>query len=357
MKILITGACGFVGGSLIRAIKQAGLDWTLYGFDNLTRPGSEWNRTELRRLGIKLYHGDLRCQSDVDVLPPVDWIVDCAANPSVLAGADGQTSSRQLMENNLVGTLNMLERCKSIQAGFVLLSTSRVYAIEPLASLPVAAQDDAFQPVIGASLPNGLGAEGITEGFSTAAPVSLYGASKLASEALALEYGATFDFPVWINRCGVMAGAGQFGRPDQGIFAYWINSHLRRKPLRYIGFDGLGHQIRDCLHPRDLLPLLQKQFAAAKDATKPRLVNVSGGLASARSLRQIHAWCDERFGAHPAGSDSRPRRFDLPWVILDSRLARETWGWQPQTSTAAIMEEIALHAEAHPEWLSVSAPD
>jgi len=103
--------------------------------------------------------------------------------------------------------------------------------------------------------------------------------------------------------------------------------------------------------------LLQKQFAAAKDSAKPRLVNVSGGLTSAMSLRQIHSWCDTRFGPHPVTSDARPRRFDLPWVILDSRLARATWGWQPVTSTAEIMEEIAAHAEAHPEWLSVSAPD
>ena len=357
MKILITGACGFVGGSLIQAVKQAGLDWTLTGLDNLTRPGSEGNRAELRRLGIKLFHGDLRCQSDVDALPKVDWIVDCAANPSVLAGADGRTSSRQLMEHNLVGTLNMLERCRNTGAGFVLFSSSRVYAIEPLAALAVEVQNGAFQPVESAHWPPGLSSAGITEQFSTTAPISLYGASKLASEALALEYGATFDFPIWINRCGVLTGAGQFGRPDQGIFAYWLNAHLRRQPLRYLGFDGRGHQVRDCLHPRDLVSLLKKQFAAASDPAKPRLHNVSGGLASALSLRQLTAWCDVRFGAHAVASDARPRRFDLPWVVLDSRRARETWDWHPETTTATILEEIAGHAEAHPEWLAVSAPE
>jgi len=346
-----------VGGSLIQAVKEAGWDWELTGFDNLSRPGSEAQRAGLRRLGIRLIHGDLRCQSDVDALPEVDWIVDCAANPSVLAGADGKTSSRQLMEHNLTGTLNMLERCQRTKAGFALLSTSRVYAIEPLASLPVTVRDGAFQPLLADGAPLGFSAAGIAESFTTAAPISLYGASKLASEALALEYGATFDFPVWINRCGVMAGAGQFGRPDQGIFAYWLNSHLRRKPLRYIGFDGLGHQVRDCLHPRDLLPLVKLQFAEARNTTKPRLINVSGGLGSAMSLRQLQAWCDARFGSHAVASDARPRRFDLPWVVLDSRLAWETWGWQPVTGTPAILEEIARHAETHPDWLETSAPD
>lgn len=356
MKVLLTGACGFVGSTLARAVAESGKPWNLIGFDNLGRPGSELNRTELGRLGVKLFHGDLRCQSDVDTLPPVDWIVDCAANPSVLAGADGQTSSRQLMEHNLSGTLNLLEKCKASQAGFVLLSTSRVYAIEPIARLKVAVHDGAFEPDETAALPPGLTVNGLTENFSTASPVSLYGASKIASEALALEYGATFGFPVWINRCGVLAGAGQFGRADQGIFAYWLNTHLRRRPLRYIGFDGQGHQSRDCLHPRDLLPLLEKQFAAGTAADKPRIINVAGGRASLRSLRQLTLWCDNRFGEHPVASDPRPRPFDLPWVVLDSTLAETTWGWRPTTPVAAILEEIARHAESHPDWLKVSSP-
>jgi CDP-paratose 2-epimerase len=355
MKILLTGACGFVGSTLARAIADAGLTWTLFGFDNLSRTGSELNRSQLGRLGVRLFHGDLRCQSDVDALPVVDWIIDCAANPSVLAGTDGQTSSRQLMEHNLLGTIHLLERCKAMKAGLILLSTSRVYAIEPLAKLPVEVFDRAFRLSDGGSLPVGVSAEGIAENFSTRPPLSLYGASKLASETLALEYGATFGFPVWINRCGVLAGAGQFGRPDQGIFAYWINCHRRRAPLRYIGFDGQGHQVRDCLHPRDLVPLLQRQIAAGIDPSKPRLVNVAGGRASAMSLRQLTDWCDARFGLHSVASDPRPRPFDLPWVVLDSRQAQEVWNWVPQTRTEGILEEIAAHAEINPNWLQLSS--
>jgi CDP-paratose 2-epimerase len=266
-------------------------------------------------------------------------------------------SSRQLMDNNLVGTINMLERCKTTKAGFVLLSTSRVYGIEPLSKLSVEVKDGAYHLVPGAALPAGISSKGIAEEFSTTPPVSLYGASKLASEALALEYGAAFGFPVWINRCGVLAGAGQFGRPDQGIFAYWLNAHLRRKPLRYIGFDGQGHQVRDCLHPRDLVPLLQKQIAAESGSNKPKLVNTSGGLFSARSLRQLTEWCNAQFGKHAVSSDSRPRMFDLPWVVLNSQRAEEVWGWAPQTSTESILGEIAAHARANPNWLDISLAD
>lgn len=141
MRVLITGACGFVGSSLVQSLVEAELGWNLVGLDHLGRRGSEINVPLVRSLGVELYHGDLRCQSDVDALPAVDWVLDCAANPSVLAGADGRTSSRQLMEHNLLGTVHLLEKCRRDEAGFILLSTSRVYSIEPLAKLPVEARN------------------------------------------------------------------------------------------------------------------------------------------------------------------------------------------------------------------------
>lgn len=173
---------------------------------------------------------------------------------------------------------------------------------------------------------------------------------------MALEYGETYGFPVFINRCGVMAGAGQFGRPDQGIFAYWIHSCREGKSLKYIGFDGLGHQVRDCLHPRDLVPLLQQQLGAPALTPTDRIVNLSGGVASAMSLRQLTAWCEERFVcAMDVTSEPKPRPFDIPWMVLDPAKAQRLWNWQPATPALAILEEIAQFAEANPDWLAVSA--
>jgi CDP-paratose 2-epimerase len=175
-------------------------------------------------MGIKFLHGDIRLASDFETMPRVDWVIDAAANPSVLAGVDGLTSSRQLVEHNLQGTVNILEYCRRSGAGFVLLSTSRVYSIASLAEIAVEPVDEAFRLKPDQQLPYGLSETGVSESFSTTPPLSLYGSTKLASEILALEYGETYGFPVWINRCGVLAGAGQFGRSDQGIFAYWINA-------------------------------------------------------------------------------------------------------------------------------------
>jgi CDP-paratose 2-epimerase len=359
VRILITGICGFVGSTLAKALLVHRSDLEIFGIDNFIRPGSESNRSTLKALGIKILHGDIRSASDLEGIPKVDAIIDAAANPSVLAGVDGKTSSRQLIEHNLLGTINLLELCKARQSAFVLLSTSRVYSIAPLAALPVEVRNHAYTPKIsGLQSPvSGLSPRGVSEEFSTQPPVSLYGSTKLASEMLALEYGKSFGFQVFINRCGVMAGAGQFGRPDQGIFAYWINSHLHRRPLSYIGFDGQGHQVRDCLHPRDLVPLLLEQILSQrKFSTYERMINLSGGAESAMSLRQLTAWCADRFGRHEVTSKPENRPFDIPWIVLDPAKAKTLWNWQPATTRNQILEEIALHAEKHPDWLEISAP-
>lgn len=353
MKILITGICGFAGSSLARFWLENDPRVTIVGVDNFARPGSEINRGRLRELGIRLFHGDVRMPSDLEALPPVDWVIDAAANPSVLAGIDGRTSSRQLVEHNLLGTLNVLEYCRCHGAGLILLSSSRVYSIAGLSSLPVEVVGDAYRLITASSIQPGLSRAGVSEQFSTAAPLSLYGASKLASETMALEYGETFGFPVRINRCGILAGAGQFGRVDQGLFSYWINSWLHRRPLAYIGFEGAGHQVRDCLHPRDLAALLIKQTASGADVAE-RICNLGGGLANSMSLAGLSDWCAHRFGGHEVGSISGERRFDVPWLVMDSSRAADLWGWRPEMKIHEILEEIALHAERHPQWLELS---
>jgi len=384
MKILITGICGFAGSVIARGLLELQPGLQIFGLDNLCRRGSETNVESLRASGIDVRIGDIRNEDDIAALPSADWVIDCAANPSVLAGVDGKTSAKELLDHNLGGTIHLLEYCRRHQAGFILLSTSRVYSIKPLAELPVEVQDNAFVPDLSAFdfSPSTFSTHGVRESFPTDPPISLYGSSKKCSELLALEYGMTFDFPVWINRCGVLAGAGQFGKADQGIFSYWIHSWKAQRPLKYIGFGGKGHQVRDCLHPSDLVPILLEQMETswpqkahgsqieadsslcslvppvAKNSV-PQIINFSGGIENSMSLAQLSRWCTGRIGPHPsfpvsdvsALTSSRP--FDIPWMVLDSTLAKETWNWQPTTPLGEVLEEIAQHAEANPDWLDL----
>jgi CDP-paratose 2-epimerase len=353
MKILITGICGFAGAAIAEALLDRREDLSILGIDNLHRPGSEINRVRLRQRGIKFIQGDIRMASDFETLPAADWVIDAAANPSVLAGLAGNVSSRQLFEHNLASMVNVLEYCKVHRAGLLLLSSSRVYSIAALKSLPLKQSVDAFYLNAAAALPAGVSARGIAVEFSTAAPVSLYGGTKLACETMALEYGDAFGFPVWIDRCGVLAGPGQFGTPEQGIFAYWVNAHLRRRALRYIGFDGMGKQVRDALHPRDLAALLDLQMRRERVGGS-RIYTAGGGPANAMSLAQLTAWCDARFGAFAVTSDHNERPYDIPWVAMDSSCCERHFGWQPETALPALLEEIALHAEQNPDWLERS---
>lgn len=353
MKILITGICGFVGSTIAEWMlrRQPGLSIT--GIDNLMRPGSEGNRLSLRRLGVTVIHGDIRSASDFATVSPADWVIDAAANPSVLAGVRGAFSSRQLFEHNLGALVNVLEFAKMHGAGVLLLSSSRVYSIPALVSLPLRTDKNRFTLDETATLPVGLTSKGIGREFSTEPPISLYGSTKLASEAVALEYGEAFGFPVWINRCGVLAGAGQFGTPDQGIFSYWINAHLRRRPLRYIGFGGTGRQVRDVFHPRRLAALLESQMSCARSRGQ-RVYTAGGGNANAMSLSQLTAWCDARFGAFEPTADTVDRPYDIPWVVMDNRDARRDFGWEIETPAADLLEEMAQHAENNSDWLERS---
>jgi len=352
MKILITGIAGFAGTTIAKNLLLYHSNLNILGLDNFSRKGSEFNTSQLTDLKINLIRGDIRAQSDIDALPKVDWVIDCAANPSVLAGLDKNSSSRQLLEHNLLGTINLLEYCKRHQAGLVLFSTSRVYSASVLAALPVESSDQRFG--LKKCDVAGISDYGISEDFPTTAPLSLYGASKLASETLILEYGECYDIPVWINRCGVLAGSGQFGKADQGIFSYWIHSFRENKPLKYIGFNGTGHQVRDALHPQDLVPLLFRQMLEP-NLDVPKIINLGGGIENSLSLKELSIWCDDRYGQNKVLTTNEERPMDAPWIVMDSSLAKNTWNWKPKIEINQILEEIAFFADSNPNWLTVSS--
>jgi CDP-paratose 2-epimerase len=132
-----------------------------------------------------------------------------------------------------------------------------------------------------------------------------------------------------------------------------LNAHLRRRPIRYIGFNGTGYQTRDAFHPCDLAALLIAQMRTGR-SNGDRIYTAGGGPANAMSLAQLTAWCDHRFGRHAPAADPEPRKYDLPWVVMDNTRAARDFGWQIEMSLPTILDGIAQHACDRPDWLDVS---
>jgi CDP-paratose 2-epimerase len=336
VRVLITGGAGFVGSYLARAFREH-LGAQVVAFDNLRRRGSELNLSIFRRSGIEFVHGDVRVASDVEDLPgDFDLLVDAAAEPSVSAGLSG--SPQYILDTNLRGTLNCLELARRRGSSFLLLSTSRVYSISALKSIQLVETETRYALAEDQSVP-GLSASGVAESFPVNEPRSFYGASKLASEMATQEYVAAYGLKAIIDRCGVIAGPGQFGKPDQGVFTLWILNHYFRKPLRYTGFGGSGKQVRDLLHPADLFDLIKSQLSMISDQTG-HVFNVGGGMSVSASLRELTDLCRKELGDVPISGLPDTSWVDVPLYVSDCAKARSTFGWEPKKSVSEIVMDI-----------------
>src|SRR5262249_29510702 len=176
-------------------------------------------------------------------------------------------------------------------AGFILLSTSRVYPVAALNRLVLEEHTKRFELRDHQEMP-GASRDGISESFPLEGARTLYGATKLAAELLVTEYVESFGLRAVANRCGVIAGPWQMGKVDQGVFAYWVFAHLLRRPLRYLGFGGSGKQVRDVIHVEDLVELLDEQIRTL-DHWRGGIYNVGGGRASSLSLVELTELCQE----------------------------------------------------------------
>src|SRR5262245_26673747 len=351
MRILITGGAGFVGSSLALAFRREHPGARVVAFDSLRRRGSERKLELLRRHGVDFAHGDLRQPGDLEALPGrFDLVIDAAAEPSVRAGSDGAPG--YLLETNLLGTIHCLEFCRRRAGHLIFLSTSRVYSIESLRALPLEERETRFELAPGrpprkaaaageapAALP-GVSPHGLSESFPTDRARSFYGASKLASELLVQEYAAGAGLSALVDRCGVIAGPGQLGREDQGVFSLWVARHHFRRPLRYTGFGGSGRQVRDLLHPEDLFDLLLRQLSSI-DAHRGAVFNVGGGPWGSTSLREWTSICAELTGhaAEPA-ADPATHPVDVPYYVSDHRRASAAFDWKPRRGPREIAADV-----------------
>ena len=349
MRVLITGGAGFVGSNLALSFKQQHPSATVVAFDNLRRRGAELNLALFKKSDIKFVHGDVRILHDLEDLEGnFDVFIEASAEPSVLAGI--KNSPRYVVQTNLTGTLNCLEFARLRAPNLIFLSTSRVYSIGPLREIALKETPSRFE-IAECQRLTGVSTKGIAEDFPVHQPRSLYGATKLASELILQEYVELYGLRGVINRCGVIAGPGQFGKVDQGVFTLWVSSHFFKRPLTYTGFGGTGKQVRDLLHPADLYSLLKEQIEHLEDCSG-EVFNVGGGPTNSTSLRELTATCQNVVGNEiPIAASPESSQVDIPLYISDHSKASTIFGWQPKHSVSDIVGSIFNWLKANQEAL------
>jgi CDP-paratose 2-epimerase len=347
-RILVTGGAGFVGANLALALAQRRDGHEVVALDNLKRRGSELNLPRLREGGVRFVHGDVRDLDDLTALDGVDAIVECSAEPSALAGRDGEAG--YAVRSNLLGAWHCLELARRLEAQMIFLSTSRVYPIAAQGELVLEEAETRFelaaeQPLAGAS------AAGVAEDFPLEGARTLYGATKLSGELLIAEYRDAYGLSAVIDRCGVIAGPWQMGKVDQGVFTYWMLAHLWDRPLTYLGYGGSGKQVRDLLHVEDLIDLIDDQLARPghwDGAT----VNVGGGREVSLSLRETTDLCAEISGRTvEVATDGADRPGDVPVYLSDCARLHGMTDWRPQRSARDVLEDIAVWIRGNEETI------
>jgi CDP-paratose 2-epimerase len=336
-RVLVTGGAGFIGASLAAGLSDRHSDWDVLAFDNLHRRGSELNLPRLREAGVTYIHGDVRELNDLLEVGALDALIECSAEPSVLAGVDG--SPDYVVQTNLVGAYNCLEVARRTNAQLVFLSTSRVYPVASLDGLIYVERDTRFELADDQSV-TGASSKGVTESFPLTGARTLYGATKLCGEMLIEEYAATYGLQTVVDRCGVVAGPWQMGKVDQGVFTYWMLAHHFQRPLEYIGFGGSGKQVRDLLHVEDLLDLVDEQLADPGHWAGAK-VNVGGGRACSLSLLETTDLCREITGSIiDVRHSPEDRPGDIPIYISDCTRLQEMTEWRPRRGPADILTDI-----------------
>jgi len=315
-------------------LRQAFPESKIVALDNLYRRGSELNVPRLQAAGVEFHRGDVR---DPKTFPQeaFDVLIECSAEPSVLAGQDG--SPDYVFQTNLVGAYHCLEKVRRDNGRIIFLSTSRIYPVAVLEAHPWREEATRFAWEDGR---DGITSRGVAETAVLDGARSLYGYTKLSAEQLIEEYRASYRLKSIINRCGVIAGPWQFGKVDQGVASLWVQAHHFGRTLSYIGYGGQGKQVRDFLHVNDLCDLIVEQICDF-NSWDGWQGNVSGGLANTASLCELTALCQEvtgkKISIKPV-AENRP--FDLRLFIGDCAKLFARSAWRPKRDVGQIIHDI-----------------
>ncbi|HWQ18192.1 MAG TPA: NAD-dependent epimerase/dehydratase family protein [Methanotrichaceae archaeon] len=210
-SILVTGGAGFIGSHLIDRLLGEN-EVTI--IDNFSSGKMEHIEYHLKDPHLSLIKADLLDPRSLDdALAGKDMVFHLAANPDVKLGAE---DTRVHLEQNVLATYNLIDAMRKNDVGKIAFtSTSTVYGEATVVPTP--------------------------EDYGPLKPISLYGASKLACEALISSYCHTFNMQSWIYRFANIVGP----RGTHGVIVDFINK-LKKDP-KVLEILGSGKQRKSYL--------------------------------------------------------------------------------------------------------------
>jgi CDP-paratose 2-epimerase len=340
---IITGSAGLVGSESARYFASLGFD--IIGVDNDMRAyffgqeaSTDWNRQRLERELPTYTHVpiDIRNQAEVRQLfarygRHVGLIIHAAAQPSHDWAAKEPLVD---FDVNARATLILLEAARhySPEAPFIYMSTNKVYGDRPN-TLPLYELETRWEIEADHSYANG-----IDETMSVDATLhSLFGASKLAADTMAQEYGRYFDMPTVCFRGGCLTGPNHSGTQLHGFLAYLMNCAVTRKSYTIFGYRG--KQVRDNIHSHDLV----RAFDEYRKAPRPgEVYNIGGTRSSNCSMLEAIRLCEELSGNEmQVRYNDKHRTGDHVWWITDTTKFQQHYGnWQATHDVTSILTEI-----------------
>jgi len=279
-KALITGSGGLVGSECARLLCEQG--WDVVGVDNDMRRQFFGEAGSTRAVTADLcarYSSfrhvplDIRDRTGVAGLFSSErpgFIIHCAGQPSHDKAASIPFDD---FDVNAVGTLNLLVAARDWcrEAPFCFTSTNKVYGDRPNL-LPLVELDKRYDFADGR--------DGIDESMSIDQCLhSLFGASKVAADALCQEFGRYFRMPVGIFRAGCLTGPQHAAVELHGYLAYIVLCAVTGR--RYTIFGYRGKQVRDQIHARDVARLFVEFYRQPRCG---EVYNLGGGRANSLSI-------------------------------------------------------------------------
>jgi len=311
MRVVVTGACGFIGSNLVRLLVQEQPDTEVVALDALTYAGNLHNLDGLPQ--VHFIQGDIRNPAQVrHALQGAQAVLHLAAESHVDRSI---ADARPFIETNVLGTAVLLDAAKELHIErFVLVSTDEVYG--------------------------SLGAQGCFTEDSPLRPSSPYAASKAAADLLALAYHHTFSLPLIITRCTNNYGPYQF--PEK-LIPLTILRAMQREPIPVYGD---GRNVRDWIHVRDHC----RGILCALHAGVPGSVYNLSAHAERSNLEVVRTIL-QRVGAPQDLIHFVPDRLGHDFrYALDSTATRAALGWQPTTDFEGGLGDTVTWYLEHPSW-------